>query len=298
MAIDKQNSRQYINEGLKGWKRFLPLINIALFVGVLALGILGVVLFRAVSSPLPGLERQKAKIQPQQVSAPTIKTNIAPKEDYDLIANENPFAPGRKEWVQPQPKTPHGTQKQGEVEPPPKVPPKKLDLYGIAIFENLKKALVRNPDPAKYGIVPFLYIEEGNDVGGYKVKTIEPNLIRLVWEEQEFVVNIFADKENVKTLPIPGTVPQPQLPPPQQPRPEAHRRAPHEMEFPQGRDVRGRAEEEYWDEASDEDWDEEEEDWAEEEIQGGESEEGWEEGYNERPRPPHPKGPFRRPRGR
>ena len=281
MGIDKQISRQYINEGLKGWKKYLPLINITLFIGAITLGVIGGVLFRAVPSPLTGLERLKTKIPPQQVSVPAIQTNTAPQEGYDLVANENPFAPGRKEWEPPPPKGGYDAQKQGEAKGPPKVPPKKITLYGIAITENLKKALVRNPDP-KPGVSPFLYVEEGNDIGGYKVKSIEPNLIRLVWEGEESVVNIFADKDNVRTLPPPPpTPPSPPQPPPR-------------------RQPQARREEEFIEE--DEDWDEEEEGEELTEEEGGEElTEGEGEGYERMgtaSRFHQPKRPGRRPRER
>ncbi len=296
MGIDKQISRQYINEGLKGWKKYLPLINITLFIGAITLGVIGGVLFHAVPSPLTGLERLKTKIPPQQVSVPAIQTNTTPQEGYDLVANENPFAPGRKEWEPPPPKVGYDAQKQGEIKGPPKVPPRKVALYGIAITENLKKALVRNPNPMP-GASPFLYVEEGNDIGGYKVKSIEPNLIRLIWEGEESVVNIFADKDNVRTLPPPPLQPPS---PPQPPRPEGRGRPPHEMEVPSRRQPQTRQEEEAIEE--DEDWDEEEEGETLTEEEGGEElTEGEGEGYERMgaaPRFHQPKRPGRRPRGR
>ncbi|HHT9125589.1 MAG TPA: hypothetical protein ACFYD6_07190 [Candidatus Brocadiia bacterium] len=287
MVTDKQDSRLYINDGLKGWKKYLPLINITLFVGVIILVVIGTVLFRAVPSPLTELERLKTKTPIQQVSVPAIQTNTALQEEYDLLANENPFAPGRKEWEISSLKPGYDAQKQ-DNKTPPKEPPKKIILHGIVIAENLKKALVKNPDP-KPGVAPFLYVEEGNDVGGYRVKSIEPNQIRLVWEGQESVVNIFADKEHVKTLPSPGAAPYTPPPPP-----EGRSRPPHEMEMPSRRQPQApeiTEEEEEWDEEDEEEY------WDEEEGYLEEEEEAYEE-MDDRSRSYQPKRPFRRPRTR
>lgn len=292
MSINKQSSRQYINEGIKGWKRYLPLMNIILFLGVITLGVVGVVLFHAVPSPFTGLERLKTKIQPQQVSEPTIQTNSALKEDYDLLANENPFAPGRKEWVPPKPKVSPEARKKIMINAATKVPPKKIDLYGVAIFENMKKALVKNPDPGKYGAAPFFYVEEGNEIGGYNVKSIEPQLIRLVWEGQEFAVNIFEDKGGVRTFPPPPGM-QPYTPPPQSP--ASRRRPPRDTGFPQGMPKQAEGEDwgEDWD--NDENWDDDEA-WDDEEWDEDGDEEYYDEDYERKGEKSKSRQSQRRPR--
>lgn len=259
MVTNKQESRQYINKGLKGWKRYLPLINIALFFGVIALGVIGVALFYVVPSPFMGLGSPKTKTTSLQVSVPTIKTDTALQEEYNMFTDENVFSPSRKEWTLLKPKAGgKDAQKLAAGKVTPKVPPKQINLYGVAIFGGMKKALVKNTDPATYRVTPFVYVKEGDDVGGYKVKSIEPNLVRLVWEGQEFVVSIFEAKGNVKAPIAPAPIPpmmRTYTPPTR--RLEGRKRPSRETGFPPGRTKRAR------DEDWDEDWDEEEEYWDE-----------------------------------
>ena len=39
-----------------------------------------------------------------------------------------------------------------------------------------------------------LYVEEGDDIEGYRVKSIETDLIRLDWEDEEIIIKLYQDK--------------------------------------------------------------------------------------------------------
>ncbi len=117
---------------------------------------------------------------------------------YNIIATRNVFSPQRKDWVVKAviPKA-HGfankskTKKTKTRKKAFAGKPKKFILHGILIAGNIKKALIKNP---LQGVrkEKTLYVEEGEDLDGYKVKSIEKDRIKLDWHGEEIIVLLYS----------------------------------------------------------------------------------------------------------
>ncbi len=191
------------------WKHYLPIINLALLIGVAGLAIVCVLM--VYFPPESALKPEKptadglAKKNPLLPLATDSKTVDA----YELMLSNNPFSPDRNVWNPVQTKAaakheesaaPPAPAPQAVAQPPvvtpekPKGPPKKITLRGIMVIGSTKKALIENPDPAKYK-TPLIFIEEGEEVVEYKVKHIDEDQIRLDWYGDE---QIFVMRSNIK----------------------------------------------------------------------------------------------------
>jgi type II secretory pathway component PulC len=129
------------------------------------------------------------------ISNPDKKSN----QDFDIVSSKNIFSAGRKEWI-PKPKVrsnggPHLPPPSPPPPPPP--PPRKIILYGIIMADKVKKAMINNP---KVGVrdKKTLYIEEGEDVEGYKVKRIEKDKVILDWQGSEIVLKLYTGSDDKK----------------------------------------------------------------------------------------------------
>jgi type II secretory pathway component PulC len=62
---------------------------------------------------------------------------------------------------------------------------------------KVKKAMINNP---KVGVrnKKTIYVEEGDDVEGYKVKSIEKDKIILDWQGNEMVLKLYTGSEERK----------------------------------------------------------------------------------------------------
>ena len=61
-------------------------------------------------------------------------------------------------------------------------------------YRKRQKALIENPDTTK-NKNPFIYIEEGDEVAEYKVKSVEEEQIKLDWYGEEQVIVL---RSNIK----------------------------------------------------------------------------------------------------
>ncbi|GJQ59544.1 MAG: hypothetical protein D8M57_09405 [Candidatus Scalindua sp. AMX11] len=129
-------------------------------------------------------------------------------QNFDIISSKNIFSAGRKEWVtKPKvPKIPPKSKNKIERTRVPPKPPRKIILYGIIMADKVKKAMINNP---KVGVrdKKTLYIEEGEDVEGYKVKSIEKDKIILDWQGNEMVLKLYTgsdDRNNSQSESVPN----------------------------------------------------------------------------------------------
>ena len=145
---------------------------------------------------VPGVDQ----IDPDTVSVGTGSDTEGKLEDgfYDIITTRNVFSPQRKDWVVKAaiPKASGLIKKPSVKKRGFAGKPKKFVLHGILIAGDIKKALINNP---LKGISKekTLYIVEGEDLDGYKVKSIEKDRIRLDWNGEEIVVLLYSGPKKI-----------------------------------------------------------------------------------------------------
>jgi hypothetical protein len=188
---------------LYGSKYLLYVINFALICIVIILSIISasIYFFAPVinDSELSGV----ADIREDGI-LPDIKSiDVNPSEenklregDYNIISAKNAFSPQRKEWVVKVaiPKPIGSVKKRISKKKSLSGKPKKIVLHGIVIAGDVKKALIKNPMTG-VSKKKTLYVEEGEEVEGYVVTSIESDQIRLDWQGEEIIVKLYAGVE-------------------------------------------------------------------------------------------------------
>jgi hypothetical protein len=136
------------------------------------------------------------KVLPDVESIDTDSSSMDKLEDefYNIIVTRNVFTPNRKDWIVKAviPKASEIPKKSARIKAKPFAgKPKKFVLHGILIAGDIKKALINNP---LKGVrkEKTLYVEEGEDLDGYKVTSIEKDRIRLDWNGEEIVVLLYS----------------------------------------------------------------------------------------------------------
>ncbi|HHT9109810.1 MAG TPA: hypothetical protein ACFYDZ_01465 [Candidatus Brocadiaceae bacterium] len=187
------------------WKYYLPIINLILFFSVIGFAVICILLIYNPPEQMPRLSRHEES--PLDVkSLPSLSTDAKPLDAYDLIMLNNPFSSTRTPWTsletpvaasKTEAKTDVGQEEgEGEGEDSEQSPVSqqkhagsgpKIALQGILIFGSNKKALIENPDRSKSD-KQFIFVEEGEDIGGYKVKSIEPDQVKLDWHGEELIL--------------------------------------------------------------------------------------------------------------
>lgn len=182
------------NKKVKRWKYYLPMFNLILFIGVTSLAIICVLLVSYPQRNTIKSEKYGEEISLKKISLPPLLTDTKTINYYEPILSNNPFSPSRTRWNPPEIKM-NSIPEEGIVQSvvnqqKPKGTPKKITLQGILIIGNTRKALIENPDKMNNN-KPFIFIEEGEEIAEYKVKSIEPDQIKLDWygEEQVIVMN-------------------------------------------------------------------------------------------------------------
>lgn len=186
---------QIFGKKIKKWKYYLPIINLLLLTGVVSLATISVLLVYYPPENSIKSEKHVENVFIKNIPLPSLLTDSKPIDYYVQALTNNPFSPNRTAWNPPETKA---ASKQAEVksveEKKPKGTPKKINLRGIVIIGNTKKALIENPDTTK-NKNPFIYIEEGDEIAEYKVKNIEEEQIKLDWYGEEQVIVI---RSNIK----------------------------------------------------------------------------------------------------
>lgn len=214
---DGKNSNIYIPiKTLYGSKYLLSLINLILICIIIILCIVSIFLFflppaKVILTTHKMIENQDDNTvftASNPIDMIFSKEEKLSDEDYSIISTKNIFSPDRKEWITKAPiqKTPKVKKEKLLKKPPLARKTKKFILYGIIITGNIKKALIKNPTP---GLTrkTTLYVEEGDEIEGYKVTSIESNRIRLDWHGEEIIVELYSglgDINQSETKEIPG----------------------------------------------------------------------------------------------
>ena len=177
---------------IKQWKHYLPIINLALLIGVACLAITCVLLVYHPPENITKPEKQGEETLGKKNSLTPLSPDAKTTDYYELILSNNPFSPNRTAWNPPETKTDSKHEEGGVAQPEenqqkPKGTPKKITLRGIMILGDTRKALIENPDKTK-NKNNFIFIEEGEEVVEYKVKNIEQDQVKLDWYGEEHIV--------------------------------------------------------------------------------------------------------------
>jgi hypothetical protein len=116
--------------------------------------------------------------------------------NYTIISAKNVFSPQRKEWVvkAAKPKLVESLKKRSPKKKKLTRKPKKIILHGVVIAGDFKKALIKNPMTGVKKI-KAVYVEEGQEIEGYMVTSIESDQIRLDWQGEEIIVKLYTGLE-------------------------------------------------------------------------------------------------------
>jgi hypothetical protein len=202
---DKSKIRIPLNT-LYGSKYLLCVINFALICVVIILSIISASIYFFI--PLIDEAKLSRVLDIQEDNAlPDIKSievDFSEEEKqidgkYTIISTKNVFSPQRKEWVVKAtiPKSVELAKKRlSKKKKAFSGKPKKFILHGIVIAGDIKKALIKNPMTGVSG-KRTLYVEEGEEIEGYTVTSIESDQIRLDWQGEEIIVKLYTGLEGV-----------------------------------------------------------------------------------------------------
>ena len=131
------------------------------------------------------------------------KDDVTDNKIFSVINEKNMFSRTRKEWVVKAviPKAPDLKKERAKKGLAKKKAlagkPKKIILHGVIIAGNLKKALINNPLKG-VSKKKTMYVEEGDELEGYKVTSIEKDKIRLDWHGEEIIVTLYSGVKDSK----------------------------------------------------------------------------------------------------
>ncbi len=190
---------------LYGSKYLLYVINFALICIVITLSVVSASIYFFVPVINDSELSRVADIREDDV-LPDIKSievnpseeNTPGEENYTIISTRNVFSPQRKEWIVKvvKPRQIKSVMKRVSKKKSLSGKPKKIVLHGIVIAGDFKKALIRNPMTG-VSKKKTLYVEEGEEIEGYMVTSIESDQIRLDWHGEEIIVKLYAGVEGV-----------------------------------------------------------------------------------------------------
>ncbi len=186
---------------LSGSKYLLSLINLVLIcIAIILFAIIGALYFHstpngisAITDSIDFQDNGDEFAADESVENEISGEQIRLKEDYGIIAEKNIFSPERKEWVVKviEPKKRNIPINKPREKKIPKKNPRKIVLHGVIIAGDIRKALINNPSKGG-GRKRTIYIEEGDELEGYKVMSIESDHIKLDWGGEEIVVNLYS----------------------------------------------------------------------------------------------------------
>jgi hypothetical protein len=145
----------------------------------------------------------------ESVDVDSKKEDVIKNEAFNVINERNVFSHKRKEWVVKAliPKS-SGLKNEkmvrGDLAKKALAKkkalagkPNKIILHGVVIAGSVKKALINNPLKG-VSKKKTLYVEEGDELEGYKVTSIEKDLIRLDWHGEEIVITLYTGLKDFK----------------------------------------------------------------------------------------------------
>ncbi len=201
--IKKKIQEEHVSmDSVYGNKCLLHVTNIVLFGIVAVLAIVSICIYYLM--PVVDVTRLARKTEVLDVDKNVTVSesddteanakNVLEDDFYDIVATRNIFSPQRKDWVVKAVIPKASELKKNTIQNKKKAfagKPKKFVLHGILIAGDMKKALINNP---LKGVrkEKTLYVEEGEDLDGYKVTSIEKDRIKLDWNGEEIVVLLYS----------------------------------------------------------------------------------------------------------
>ena len=201
---DKDKSKIQVSlNTLSGSKYLLYVINFALICIVIILSIISASIYFFMPSINEAKLSRVADIQ-EDNALPDIKSIDVEfseeekqiDENYTIISTKNVFSPQRKEWVVKAtiPKLVESVKKRLPRKKTLARKPKKIILHGVVIAGDIRKALIKNPMTG-VSKKKNVYVEEGEEVEGYMVTSIESDQIRLDWQGEEIIIKLYTGLE-------------------------------------------------------------------------------------------------------
>lgn len=145
-------------------------------------------------------DEKKGPVNPEKFEAVRLyQKNNTPLSAYDAITRDNLFAPDRKEFI-PKAVDPE-SKPESEPEPVPiTLDTGKITLFGVIVMDDIQKALVSDVD--KSGKGASIWIEKGDVIDGFTVKSIEKDRVIVSQKGKDFVVLLYDEKKPKQREPI------------------------------------------------------------------------------------------------
>ncbi len=201
---DKSKIRIPLNT-LYGSKYLLCVINYALICVVIILSIISASIYffmplidEAKLSRVVDIQEDNALLDIKSIDVDFSEEDRQTDGNYTIISTKNVFSPQRKEWVVKAiiPKSVKSVKKRSPKRKTLARKPKKIILHGVVIAGDIKKALIKNPMTGVKN-KKTVYVEEGEEIEGYMVTSIEPDQIRLDWQGEEIIVKLYTGVKGV-----------------------------------------------------------------------------------------------------
>ncbi len=201
---DKSKIRIPLNT-LYGSKYLLCVINFALICVVIILSIISASIYffmplidEAKLSRVVDIQEDNTLLDIKSIDVDFSEEDRQTDGNYTIISTKNVFSPQRKEWVVKAiiPKSVKSVKKRSPKRKTLARKPKKIILHGVVIAGDIKKALIKNPMTGVRN-KKTVYVEEGEEIEGYMVTSIEPDQIRLDWQGEEIIVKLYTGVKGV-----------------------------------------------------------------------------------------------------
>jgi hypothetical protein len=150
---------------------------------------------------------EKSPSESRPISSGIKKRAIPSESAFEVIPAKNLFSPEREEYIPEEENAPE-TEKVAAT--PAKVSGKKIDLYGVLMRGDLRKALINNPDP-KVNDRPNIWVKEGDVLGQFRIDSIQKERLILVDGNTRYEILLYDEKKDVPrqaSLPAENSVPQ------------------------------------------------------------------------------------------
>lgn len=196
-----------------GTRSILHVANLSLFGVVIMLTIASSLIYYLMPvtdvfelSKMIEVQEVETFLDTESVDVVSKKEDVIENEAFSVISARNVFSNERKEWVVKAvaviPKA-FGLEKKKLAKralakkKAQAGKPKKIILHGIVIAGSIKKALINNPLKG-VSKKKTMYVEEGDELEGYKVTSIERDRIKLDWHGEEIVVTLYSGLKDLK----------------------------------------------------------------------------------------------------
>jgi hypothetical protein len=199
-----------------GIRSKLHVANLALFGAMIMLTIASALIYYLMPvidvselSKMIEVQEERTISDTESVDVDLKKEDVIENEAFSVISEKNVFSHERKEWVVKAviPKASElGKKKRVKGEMAKRAlakkkalagKPKKIILHGIVISGSIRKALINNPLKG-VSRKKTLYVEEGDELDGYKVTSIEKDRIKLDWHGEEIIVLLYSGLKDFK----------------------------------------------------------------------------------------------------